>query len=205
MLNFDNVAAITISEGSVARITNAAGVVLWQKQSTNAYTFIDSLDIPKSTSFDTGAPCTSADYMYVDWAPLAAITYGAVVHAGNTKIMRFYIDGNNGVYGKVDWYNQQIWKPVVVGERHNMHIVGQKVFLDGVQKVNMTAVPAFTADTNLIIGGPNQAIRLWGVKHGTNESTLDRDYVPAIRNADNAAGLYDQITGEFTPYGSATA
>lgn len=205
MLNFDNVAAITIPEGSVVKITDSRGIVLWKKPSGGDYTFIDSIDVPKSTSFDSGVACKSADYMYIDWAPLAATTYGAVVHAGTSKIMRFYIDGANGVYGKIDWYNQQIWNPIVVGERHQMWLVGQKVFMDGTQKVNMTGVPAFNADTNMIVGGANQAIRLYGVKHGTDESALDRDYVPAIRNSDNVAGMYDNITGEFVPYGTATA
>lgn len=203
-MDFSQVKSLVIPEGTVVKIRDSLGTVLWQKQSGGDYTFIDSIDVPKSTSFDSGATCKSADYMYIDWAPLATTTYGAIVHAGTTKIMRFYIDGGNGVYGKIDWYNQAIWKPVVVAERHKMWMVGQKVFMDGTQKVNMTGVPAFTADTNVIVGGQGQPIRLWGVKHGADESTLDRDYVPAIRNSDNVAGMYDNITGEFVPYGTAT-
>lgn len=203
-MDFSQVKSLTIPEGSVAKITNAAGTVLWQKPAADEYTFIPSLDIPAGATLDTGVACKSTDYMFVAWAPLAATTYGAVIHAGNTKNMRFYIDGANGVYGKIDWYNQQIWKPVVVGESHQMWMTEQKVFMDGTQKVNMTGVPAFNADTNMIVGGANQAIRLYGVKHGTDESTLDRDYVPAIRNSDGAAGLYDNISGEFVPYGTVT-
>lgn len=203
-MDFSQVKSLVIPEGTVTKIRDAAGTVLWQKPSADEYTFIESIDVPKSVSFDAGVACKSADYMYIDWAPLAATSYGSVIHAGASPVMRFYIDGANGVYGTISWYNQQIWKPVVVGERHTMHMVGQKVFMDGVQKVNMSSVPAFTADTNLIVGGANQAIRLWGVKHGTDESTLDRDYVPAIRNSDGAAGLYDNISGEFVPYGTAT-
>ena len=85
-----------------------------------------------------------------------------------------------------------------------MHMVGQKVFLDGIQKIDMSKVPAFTANTNVIIGGIGASMILYGVKHGSNESTLDLDLVPAVRNDDSVAGLYDNITKQFFPYGTAT-
>lgn len=204
MFDFTNITSITIPQGEVSKITDVSGVVLWKKSGGGEYTFVDSLDIPASTTLDTGVTCKSSDYMFVEWAPLAATTYDAVIHAGNTKNMRFYIDGANGVYGKIDWYNQQIWKPVVVGESHQMWMTEQKVFMDGVQKVNMSGVPAFTADTNLIIGGANQPIRLYGVKLGTSESDLSLDLVPCVRNTDKVAGLYNVITQQFSPYGNMT-
>lgn len=204
MINFANVTNITIPEGNAIKIADSTGRILWQKKTGGDYTFIDSITVSARATLDTGVACKSSDYLYIDFAPLAATIYGAVVHAGTSKIMRFYIDGANGIYGKIDWYNQAILKPVVSGERHNMHMVEQKVFLDGTQKVDMSGVPAFTADTNVIIGGINQAMTLYGVKHGTDESTLDLDLIPAIRNSDSVAGLYDNIGKQFFPYGTAT-
>lgn len=186
------------------KITDSSGIILWQKKSGGDYTFIDSITVPSRATLDTGVGCKSSDYLYIDFAPLAATIYGAVIHAGTSKIMRFYIDGANGVYGKIDWYNHVILKPVVSGERHNMHMVGQKVFLDGVQKVNMSRVPAFTANTNVIVGGIGAKMTLYGAKHGSNESTLDLDLVPAVRNSDSVAGLYDNIAKQFFPYGTVT-
>lgn len=203
-MDFSQVKSLAIPEGSVAKITDSLGTVLWQKPAADEYTYIPSLDIPAGATLDTGVACKSTDYMFVEWAPLAATTYGAVIHAGNTKNMRFYIDGANGVYGKIDWYNQQIWKPVVVGESHQMWMTEQKVFMDGVQKVNMSGVSAFTADTNLIIGGANQPIRLYRVEHGTIADTPERQWYPVVRNSDGVVGLYDQIYDEFLPYGTAT-
>lgn len=46
------------------------------------------------------------------------------------------------------------------------------------QAVDMSGVPSFTADTNVIIGGIGQKMRLRGVKHGTDADKLDRDYGP---------------------------
>lgn len=204
MINFENVTNITIPEGNVMKITDSSGIILWQKKSGGDYTFIDSITVPSRATLNTGVGCKSSDYLYIDFAPLADTIYGAVIHAGTSKIMRFYIDGANGVYGKIDWYNHVILKPVVSGERHNMHMVEQKVFLDGVQKVDMSKVPAFTANTNVIIGGIGASMILYGAKHGSNESTLDLDLVPAVRNSDSVAGLYDNITKQFSPYGTVT-
>lgn len=203
MINFSNVTSITIPEGNVTKISDSTGVVLWKKKTGSEYTFIDSITVPSKAVLDTGVGCKSFDYLYIDFAPLAATIYGAVIHAGNSKIMRFYIDGANGIQAKIDWYNQSILKPIISGERHNMHMVGQKVFLDSIQKVNMSGVPAFTANTNVIIGGIGAKMTLYGVKHGTNESTLDLDLVPAVRNSDSVAGLYDNISKQFFPYGNA--
>lgn len=203
-MDFLQVTSLAIPEGSVVKITDRLGAVLWQKPAEDKYTIIGSLDIPAGATLDLGVACKSSDYMYVNWAPLAATTYGAVIHAGNSKNMRFYVDGANGVYGKIDWYNQQIWKPVVVGEQHEMWMTEQKVFMDGVQKVNMSGVPAFTADTNLIIGGTNQPIRLYRVEHGPSADNIERQWYPVVRNSDGVVGLYDQVYDEFLPYGTAT-
>ena len=196
---FANVTGIAIPEGAVAKITDAAGTVLWKKPS--AYTFVESLDIPARDVLDTGAACKSTDYLSIDFAPLAATTYGAVVHAGTSKIMRFYLDGKK-LQAKVDWYNQAI-ATVSAGTRYQVYLAGQKAFLNGAQAVDMSGVPSFTADTNVIIGGIGQKMRLWGVKHGTDADKLDRDMVPAVRNSDQTAGLYDQVSKKFYPYGSA--
>ena len=102
MINFANVTSITIPEGNVTKVTDSSGIILWQKKSGGDYTFIDSITVPSKATLDTGVGCKSSDYLYIDFAPLAAIIYGAVIHAGNSKIMRFYIDGANGIYGKID-------------------------------------------------------------------------------------------------------
>lgn len=196
---FANVTGIAIPEGAVAKITDAAGTVLWKKPS--AYTFVESLDIPARAVLDTGAACKSTDYLSIDFAPLAATTYGTVVHAGTSKIMRFYLDGKK-LQAKVDWYNQDI-ATVSAGTRYQVYLAGQKAFLNGAQAVDMSGVPPFNADTNVIIGGIGQKMRLWGVKHGTDADKLDRDMVPAVRNSDQTAGLYDQVSKKFYPYGSA--
>lgn len=199
---FANVKSITIPEGSVVKIINSAGTVLWKKSSGGAYTFVDSIDIPARATLDTGIAHNSMAYWSIDFALLADSAYGAVIHAGSSKITRFYIDGKS-LQGKVDWYNQTI-ASLTSGARHRAYMQGQKVFLDGAQKADMSTVPSFDADTNVIIGGVGQSMRLWGVQHGTDANTLDADYVPAVRNNDQVAGLYDQVSTAFFPLGSVT-
>lgn len=201
-MNFANVKEITIPEGKVSQIANAAGAILWKKASGGDYTLIDSLYIPRGSKLDTGIPVKSADLLYVDFAPLAATQYGTIVYAGTSKIMRVYIDGKN-IQGKIDWYNTPV-ATASAGTRLNISFENQIIYVNGVQKVNMSTVGAFTADTNLIIGGLGTQWQLFGVKHGVSAENLDYDAVPAVRNSDQTAGLYDKISQTFTPYGTDT-
>ena len=199
-MNFANVSSISIPEGNVTKIADASGAVLWEQAGESGdYTFSESLDIPARATLDTGIACKSTDYLYIDFAPLAASIYGAVIHAGSNKIMRFYIDGAK-LQAKVDWYTQTI-ATIASGTRYQVHLAAQKAFLNGTQSVDMSAVSGFTADTNVIIGGIGAKMRLYGVKHGTSAGALDLDMVPAVRNSDGAAGLYDKVSGMFYAYG----
>ena len=202
MMDFSKVKGIMIPEGIVTKVTDSVGRVLWEKQAASPYTFVDSLDIASRISFDTGVAHNSMNYWSIDFAVLASSAYGAVLHAGSSKITRFYVD-NTSLQGKVDWYNQTLVS-LSSGDRHKVHMVGQKVFLDGVQKVDMSTVSSFDADTNVIVGGIGATMRLWGVQHGTDANTLDLDCVPVMHNDYQMAGLYDQVSGKFFPYGSVT-
>lgn len=203
-MNWATVKSLTIPEGEVTRITNAVGNVIWEKpnEPSEDYTFIESLIIPSRATLDTGMACTSMDYYFIDFEPMVATAYGAVIHAGSSKILRVYVDGKN-IQMKVDWYNQNT-VTAVVGTRLNMAFANQITYLNGVQKTNMSGVPTFTPDTNVIIGGLGAQFRLYGCKHGSSADSLDFNYVPAVRNSDNVAGLYDNITGVFIPYGTAS-
>lgn len=203
-MNFSEVKSLVIPEGAVKQIADANGNVLWKKAESeeNAYTFVGSLDIPTSGKIDTGVACNSMDYLYVDFAPLADSIYGTVVYAGTSKIMRFYIDGRK-LQAKVDWYNSPI-ATITSGTRYKAVLLGQKAKLNGTQVVDMSGVPAFDANTNVMVGGLGNRMRLWGVQHGTSENSLDLDMVPAVRNSDQTAGLYDKVSGAFTPFGAVT-
>lgn len=202
-MDFSTIKTIVIPEGNVTQIAQSTGAVLWRKQSAAEYTFIESIDVPSRGTLDTGIACSSGDYLYVDFAPLAATQYGAVVHAGSSKIMRVYIDGAN-IQAKIDWYNQTI-ATAVAGTRLNITFAAQVVYLNGTKKVDMSGVSAFTADTDVILGGVGAALRIYGCKHGSSAEALDMDLVPAIRNSDSVAGLYDSISKTFQPFGAATA
>ena len=200
-MDWTNIKSLTIPEGEVRKIVNASGTVIWEKPSEPGgdYTFVESIVVPSRTTLDTGMACKSTDYYFVDFEPMVATAYGAIIHAGTSKILRVYIDGKN-IQMKVDWYNQNT-ATAAVGTRLNMSFANQITYLNGAQKTNMSGASAFTPDTNVIIGGLGAQFRLYGCKHGSSADNLDFDYVPAVRNNDNVAGLYDNISGEFLPFG----
>ena len=199
-MDWTTVKSLIIPQGEVRKIVNSSGSVIWEK-SEGEYTFIECLEIPSGTILDTGIACESTDYYYVDFAPVSVPAYGSIIYAGARKILRVYVDGTN-IQMKMDWYNQNT-ATAVAGTRLNMAFENQITYLNGVQKTNMSGVPNFTPTTNVKIGGLNAKWRLYGCRHGKTSDTLDFDYVPAIRNSDSVAGLYNNITGAFLPYGSA--
>lgn len=201
MMDFTGVKAITIPEGSVTKIMRGSEV-LWEKPSSGGeYTFIDSIDLAGNQVLTTAIKPKSSDYIHIDFAPLVDSGYGNFVSAGSSKVMRFWADGSP-IVAKIDWYNQS-FATMANGVRLTAAMNKQKIFYNGSQAIDMSGVPAFTADTALSIGGV--PMRLWGCKHGTSSDALDMDYVPAIRNSDGAAGLYDNVSGTFAAIGTASA
>ena len=49
-MDFTGVKAITIQEGTVRKITNQAGVVLWEKAGSSAYEMLENLELSSSVS-----------------------------------------------------------------------------------------------------------------------------------------------------------
>lgn len=200
-MDFGTVSGLIIPEGEVAQIADSSGTILWKKQSGGEYTIVDYLNVSASAKVDTGIAAASGDYVYVDFAPMQGTMYGTVWYAGTSKVMRVYIDGSN-IQVKIDWYNQTVTKSAV-DERLNIKFANQIVTVSNGSVVTMTGVPSFTANTNLFLGGVNGRWKFYGLKHGKSEDTLDLDYVPAVRNSDGVAGVYDNVTNTFTPYGTA--
>lgn len=94
-MDWTNIKSLTIPEGEVRKIVNASGTVIWEKPSEPGgdYTFVESIVVPSRTTLDTGMACKSTDYYFVDFEPMVATAYGAIIHAGTSKILRVYIDG----------------------------------------------------------------------------------------------------------------
>lgn len=200
-MDFKTVSGLIIPEGEVTQIADASGTVLWKKQSGGEYTSVEYINVPASAKIDTGVAIVSSDYIYVDFAPMQATMYGTIWYAGTSKVMRVYIDGSS-IQGKIDWYNQTMGT-TSVGTRVNMTFAKQVVTISTGKTTSMAGVPSFTPNTNLTLGGINGKWRFYGLEHGSSADALDLDYVPVVRNSDGAAGMYDNITKTFTPYGTA--
>ena len=199
-MTFTTIKAIAIPDGGVTAVSSG-GVTLWKK-SFGEYTFVGSIDVPAGTKLDTGLTCKSGDYFYVDFGMIVSTAYGTIFYAGTSNNLRVYVDGTN-LQLKIGWYNQNV-ATTSAGTRYTAAFEGQIAYLNGVQKASMAGVPAFTPDTNLMLGGLNNRWRLYGFKHGATADSLDLDCVPAVRNSDSVAGLYDNISKAFKPYGTAT-
>lgn len=200
-MDFKTVGGLLIPDGEVMQIADASVAVLWKKQSSGEYTIVEYINVPTSAKIDTGVAIVSSDYIYIDFAPMQATMYGTIWYAGTSKVIRVYIDGSS-IQGKIDWYNQTM-DTTSVGTRVNMTFAKQVVTISTGKTTNMAGVPSFTAETNLILGGVNGKWQFYGLKHGSGADALDLDYVPVVRNSDGVAGVYDNITKTFTPYGTA--
>lgn len=186
----------------MTKITDASGRVLWKKAASGEpYTFIDSLVISAGATLNTGITCDSTDYLWVDFAPLAASMFGHIVNAGTSRLVGFEISGST-LKSNLGKYSKNLLA-ISSGVRHTVHVVDKDVYVDGEYFARYIGVRNFTADTPINIGGVSGKIRLWGVKHGTSAFSVDFHAVPAIRNSDQTVGLYDQVGKKFYPYGSA--
>ena len=184
-------------------LTNAAGVVLWTKPPVSEYTFRNyAYAVLSNTAIDTGLAIKSTDYIFVDFETQQQPRYGSIFYAGKTNIVRAYFDGSN-VQAKVGWYNTNVAE-TVIGSRLSITFDRQVVTISNGKSINMSAVPTFTPDTNLIFGGLD-TFMLYGFKHGTSANHIDRDYTPAIRNSDGTVGFYEKVQGIFIPWGDAAA
>lgn len=201
-MDFSNVKAIRIPEGAVTKIADASGRVLWKKAASGEpFTFIDSLVVPAGATLDTGISCASTDLLWVSFAPMAASMTGHIVNAGTSRLVGFEISGST-LKSNLGKYSKNLLT-ISSGVRHTVYVVDNDVYVDDGYFAYYTGVRTFTADTPIKIGGVSGKIQLWGVKHGTNASNVDFHAVPAIRNSDQTAGLYDQVGKKFYPYSSA--
>lgn len=112
-MNFSTVSGLTIPEGTVTKITNASGRVLWEKNKIVPYltfsspnTFSVSVDtfgwdgtMEYSTDKTTWATWNggeiSGEYAYGDYAVYFRGTGNTVVTGPNGNISRWYLNGSN--------------------------------------------------------------------------------------------------------------
>ena len=191
-MDFTGVKAITVPEGSVRKITNQAGVVLWEKAGSFAYEMLESLELSSSVSIDFNIKLLSTSLISLDFSPLSVTHYANFLVASTSPGMQFRAEKEK-LFAKIDWYNQS-FATLVSGERIQIKMDAQKVYLNDVQKVNMSEVSSFEANTTLKLGGlPMTFYSL----HAKYSDVLYWDYYPAKRVSDGVTGLLEKNTNTF--------
>lgn len=167
----------------------------------DGYTIISGLSLSSSDTVDLGFTFNSTDYIYIDCMPTVTSFYGNFVAAGSSSIMRFRLEATN-IYAKINWYNQS-FATLEADTRYVMAMNGQNIYYNGEQVIRMSTVPAFTTDTNGVLGGVSMV--LYEFRYGTSSDDITVKYVPAKRNSDSVVGLYDEDNDKFIEIGTEVA
>lgn len=221
MIDFTGVSSITIPEGNVAKITNAAGDILWQKPAgedyKELYQRVDYLYtkggtsggwfltdfIPNNTS---GMEFTFAVPSFSDVA-----TMGTRTSASNTRCYIFYPRTTS--VGYIGWNTAQSWTITTAANtkyitRMNWLASKKAVLLKGdgssigsksmsgtlVQQVSPVAICRYNNATSTPSGG--RAMYVYGARF-TQGSEIVREYLPCYRKSDGIMGLYETFTNTF--------
>lgn len=204
MIDFTGVSAIRIPEGSVAKITNAQGVVLWEKPSAGDYTFPEYLMFNADMVFDTGVCCTqntTIDVRFTNESSGARYLYGART-TNNTASITAYLT-SSGAWRFGNTYRNFTTKNST--DIHDVVVSKDGIQYDGNSYKYGSTVKTFTCPWTLTVGsarttsGAKSAAQFIGKLYHFrmyDGDTLILDWIPCVK-ADGTRGLYDQVTGTF--------
>jgi hypothetical protein len=204
MIDFTGVSAIRIPEGSVAKITNAQGVILWEKPSEGDYTFPEYLMFNADMVFDTGICCTqntTIEVRFTNEASDARYLYGART-TNNTASVTAYLT-SSGAWRFGNTYRNLTTKKST--DIHNVVVSKSGVEFDDNSYKYGATVKTFTCPWTLTVGsarttsGAKTAAQFIGKLYHFrmyDGDTLVLDWIPCVK-ADGTHGLYDQVTGTF--------
>lgn len=204
MIDFTGVSAIRIPEGSVAKITNAQGVVLWEKPSAGDYTFPEYLMFNANMVFDTGVCCTqntTIDVRFTNESSGARYLYGART-TNNTASITAYLT-SSGAWRFGNTYRNFTTKNST--DIHNVVVSKDGIQYDGNSYKYGSTVKTFTCPWTLTVGsarttsGAKTAAQFIGKLYHFRMYDGDElilDWIPCVK-ADGSRGLYDQVTGTF--------
>lgn len=214
MLDFTGIKAITIPEGSVKKITNTAGEILWEKVSTDfrdIYQRVEYITRPKSGGYfrtdfiaddQSGLELSYSVPSFSDTATMGSRASGST----NGRCYIFY--PRTATMGYIGWNTAQGWSVSTVANtqyttRLNWLNSRKAVLLnaDGSTKATKTASGTLVQQTSPIDicsynNGAGREMSLYGARLSQG-SEIVREYIPCYRKSDNVIGLYETITGQF--------
>lgn len=206
MIDFTGVSAIHIPEGAVARITNASGVVLWEKADApeENYTILDYIKFNADMVFDTGVICnqdTKIEVRFTRETSESRFMFG-VRTADNKATVSAQLTTNGewrfgGAYRKLTMSNATTVRNVTMDK--------SKLVYGSSNYTYTGTVGTFTCPYALTIGSARAAdgaiaspsfigkMYYFRIYDG---DTLIREYVGA-KNSAGVSGLYDNVSGKF--------
>lgn len=214
MMDFTGVAAIRVPEGSVAKITNAQGVVLWEKVSADfrdLYQRVEYITRKVSggwfrTDFiannQSGLELSYSVPSFSDTATMGSRASGST----NGKCYIFY--PRTATVGYIGWNTARSWSVSTAADtqyttRLNWLNSRKAVILnaDGTTKATKSVSGTLVQQTSPIDicsynNGNGRAMSLYGARLSQG-SEIVREYLPCYRKSDGVIGLWEVYTGQF--------
>lgn len=206
MIDFDGVSAIRIPEGSVVKITNAQGVVLWEKPQTDEeYTPLPYLMFNANMVFDTGVICNTNTKIEIEFTRESSSSkylYGVRTSDNKASVTAYLASSGAWRFGGT-YRNFTLSNSTTTV--HSAIVSKTNIVIDGTTYKYVGTVGTFTCPYTLTIGSarttsgavssPSFVGKLYTFKM-YDGSNLIRDYVP-VTNSAGVSGLYDNVNGEF--------
>lgn len=210
-LDFSQIKAISIPEGSVKQIADSQGNILWKKEQTTVYRQLEyiqstsnaqnSFRIPLYISF-TSSNTTNLDI----WYSLTQTTgqfYGAILSAYNNSHLA-YVDGSQpSSQLRVRW-NSGSWLNLgtlssLGTSKHNIGLWNGQFWLDGNSKGSSSAgsVTSITLFSQTPDGREYSLIGRFYELIMKENNVETHHFVPAQRKSDGVLGVYDTVAGVF--------
>lgn len=197
-MNFANVKSITIPEGTVKRITNSLGTVLWKKSELpSAYREVNGFSFDGDSYFATGVILEGTDTISFDYmAKTACNVIGSYKSGSANNNFSFYHAANAYIRYDGSLYRADL----SANTRYKIDFTPTGFYVDSALAKGWEE-KSFTCEDAMRIGAlPNStAAKMSGSLYGrvkVNDGTKF-DGVPVERIADNVLGYYDIVSGNF--------
>ena len=197
-MNFANVKSIAIPEGTVKRITNSLGTVLWEKSELpSAYREVSGFDFDGNSYFVTDVILEGTDTISLEYmATTACNVIGSYKSGSANNNFSFYHSSNAYIR-----YNGSLYRAdLSANTRYKIDFTSTGFYIDS-SLAKGWEEKSFTCEDEMRIGAlPNStAAKLNGALYGRVKINGGNKFngVPVERIADNVLGYYDTVSGNF--------
>lgn len=197
-MNFANVKSIAIPEGTVKRITNSLGTVLWEKSELpSAYREVSGFDFDGNSYFVTDVILEGTDTISLEYmATIACNVIGSYKSGSANNNFSFYHAANAYIRYDGSLYRADL----STNTRYKIDFTPTGFYVDSTLAKGWES-KSFTCEDAMRIGAlPNStAAKLNGALYGRVKINGGNKFngVPVERIADNVLGYYDTVSGNF--------